>query len=260
MVQDTLTDAVFRLGQVGHAGVSNGELLHGVVRIGRAASGADIFGVGVFENGVDKPSAATSIVGPWTEDQSETFQRQSMWTAQDRILAARLAAAPKNILYRRRELVDESEFKRSKLFLEFQRPLHIGDQCLGAFQREDGLELLIAVGVTDQRGEMPDVIIDKARLIVPYVVRAWSIAWRREPEWMSRLRPATRQVLDLMLAGYDDTQIAAHTTLSYHSVRAHLKRLFREAGVRSRLHLMQVCRGEHVPESESEPEEHALVK
>lgn len=59
---------------------------------------------------------------------------------------------------------------------------------------------------------------------------------------MRGLKPLSRGILEQLLEGLDDDQIADRMRLSYHSVRAHLKRLFRDAGVRSRLHLMQACR------------------
>ncbi|HVZ93479.1 MAG TPA: hypothetical protein VG797_03115 [Phycisphaerales bacterium] len=243
----SLEDAVFRLGEISGSGASNTETLRAIVKVGEEATGADIVAIGVFAKGITNQAIAASVIGPWDDDLSRRFLQQTEWSPDERVLAVRLAAQPRDRLYRRSELIDESEFRRSKLFNDFQRPLQMGDQALGVFRRDDGLELLIGLSVVDRRGVMTQEMLTAAKQVAPYMARCWASAWRHEPEWMITLRPATRAVLDHLISGYDDAQIASLTGLSYHGVRAHLKRLFREAGVRSRLHLMQACRGGSPP-------------
>ena len=82
-------------------------------------------------------------------------------------------------------------------------------------------------------------MLDRTRTVLPYVFRAYDAAWKPVPEWARDLRPQASRILQHIIDGLDDEHIAAHTGLTYHSVRAHLKRLFRLAAVRSRLHLTQ---------------------
>lgn len=254
MSADFLSEALYRLGQVARSEGPGADSLRAIARIGADATRADILGVGVFEDGIGGRPLATCILGPWDEDLSARFHRQSEWSIEDRVLAQRLARFERDRLYRRAELIDEPEFCRSRLFNEFQRPLGMGDQALGVYRRPDGLELLISLSAASDRGPIPDATLQAARALAPYMARAWAASWRREPAWIAELRPHTRGVLDHLLAGYDDAQIATMTGLTYHSVRAHLKRLFRRAGVRSRLHLMQVCRGERPAPRDARPE------
>lgn len=113
-----------------------------------------------------------------------------------------------------------------------------GATFCGVFEHEKLNHRLVVViaGVAD------DASAGRARAIMPYLLDSWKRGWTHEPEWMTNLKPASRVVLELVLQGLDDDQIADISGLTYHSVRAHLKRLFKSAGVRSRLHLMQECR------------------
>lgn len=239
----TLAEAVFRLGQISREGCScNDATLRRIAEIAADMIGMDVTGVAVYENGIRGSATACAVVGPWSDDESGKFLDQSRWELEDRILAMRLIDLEAERMHTREEMIGDAEFRASKLYNEFQRPLGLGDQALGLFRREDGAELLIGINALDHRGPLPRQAVDRANQIAPFVARCWAATWRREPAWMGELKTQSRSVLEHVLEGYDDDQIAQLTGLTYHSVRAHLKRLFREAGVRSRLHLMQVCR------------------
>ena len=105
--------------------------------------------------------------------------------------------------------------------------------------------MLIALLETRERGPSggPDGAARRSfDAVAPFLADCFAQGWQVEPDWALGLNDAARTVLGLVLTGLDDEQIAGETGLTYHSVRAHLKRLFKQAGVRSRLHLMQAYR------------------
>jgi len=53
--------------------------------------------------------------------------------------------------------------------------------------------------------------------------------------------PRIRQVLNCLLAGFAEKQIAAELSISHHTVHIYVKRLYRQLGVRSRSQLMIRC-------------------
>jgi DNA-binding CsgD family transcriptional regulator len=55
------------------------------------------------------------------------------------------------------------------------------------------------------------------------------------------LSDAQRQVLRLLVQGASEKGAAAALNLSYHTVHAHVKQIYRQMGVRSRLELMTFC-------------------
>jgi DNA-binding NarL/FixJ family response regulator len=63
-------------------------------------------------------------------------------------------------------------------------------------------------------------------------------------EEVSRLSARERDVLDLILAGKRPTRIAKALFVSPHTVRNHLKALFRKLGVHSQDQLREKCRGD----------------
>lgn len=283
-------------GSNGVSRASSSERLRSIAILGREGAGLDMLAIGVFEHGVLNEPAATTAAGPWSTDQSAVFAEQARWANEDRVLARRLAMLPHGRLYRRSELIDESDFRRTRLYNEFQRPIGMGDQALGLFHGPDGTEVLLSFALIDDHGPIPEPAFSSAATLMPYVARAAlgvfacdassskptgiassieamppgaSQRWEEPvrvlsmtplsgdggphaptsapapsaPAWAAHLRPPSRAVLSLVLNGLDDQQIAQHTGLTYHAVRGHIKRLFRAAGVRSRLHLMQAFRG-----------------
>lgn len=242
MRQISLTDGIFRLGRLSAStSTSNHELLRTMAEIAAEVVGIEVTGLGVFEQGLLRPATACHVVGPWSAETAETLVNPSRWSENERILAMRLTSIEPNRVYLRRELMPESAPPHTAA-VEFPTPMLVADEALGLFRRTDGAELLLALASLDSGAPLPERAIEKARAIAPYLASCWAAGWKVEPAWARQLRPSSRSVLDLVLAGLDDDQIAEKTGLTYHSVRAHLKRLFKDAGVRSRLHLMQEYR------------------
>lgn len=233
----SLNEAIFRLGQVSaDKAITNASLLRQLSDIAVETLGVEVLVLGVFEKGVECPSTDCCIRGPWTREQGDAYLEQTNWHIDERALAKRLAGLRRGRLYHRPELNGERDALPAS---PFDRPMNQGDQAMALYRRSDGVELLLCLHKTEGSGPFPRTTLARAGALAPYIAQCWAQCWRREPAWMASLKPQGRAILEALLAGFDDDQIAQRTGLSYHSVRAHLKRLFREAGVRSRLHLMQ---------------------
>jgi len=243
MQRRTVPEAIFRLGQLSYKkNITNIELIRRITHVAADTIGTDVTGLAVYEHGIENAANACCIVGPWTKDESAKFLDMTRWAMEDRVLAARLVHLERNRMYKRSEIVSEEEFRTSRMYNEFHKPLGLGDQAVGVYRRVDGAELVFCINSMAAHGPIPREAFKRAAELGIFLGHCWAMGWRREPAWMANLKPQTRQVLEGVLAGCDDEQIAERTGLTYHSVRAHLKRLFRESHVRSRLHLMQVCR------------------
>lgn len=235
-----IEEGIYRLGRLGATiHPSRSALLREMAEIVSESVGIDVVGVAVYEDGLLAPATACYVHGPWGETQQRRFLEQSRWSPEERVLATRLAHRTPGRIYTRDELIEPQEFLSTRLYTELQRPLGISDQALARYQAPGGAELLFGICATDHIQRIPQQTIEQTRLIGEFLSRTWIRAWRREPEWMRSLKPTNRKVITLALRGFDDEQIAQELDLSYHAVRAHLKRAFRLAGVRSRLHLMQ---------------------
>ncbi len=239
MKEWTLSDAVFELGRLsGDGSICNHELLRRMARIAATYTGIEITGLGVFEHGLGRPATACHIVGPWAEGGDEA-EGSDQLVGGDRVLAMRLVNLEPNRVYTRSEVLPDEVGERGIDGLsEAERTA----EAVARFCRSDGAELVLGLRAVTPAGPLPAAALDRAREIGPYIAECWAAGWKSEPVWVGALKPSARRVLQLVLDGLDDDQIADETGLTYHSVRAHLKRLFKEAGVRSRLHLMQAYR------------------
>lgn len=241
-----LAQAVYRLGQIaGNPPACNAALMQKVADAAVAALGVDFVSLAVFEKGLDRPASGVQVSGPWPVEAGHRLAEVTRWDMKDRLIALRLADLERNRMYRRSDLLDEKQFRTSRLYAEVMAPMRLcGEQVVGVFRRADGCDLMISFQQMSESKPLPADFMIRAQAIAQFVAQCWAAAWRPEPIWMRTLKPQSRRVLDDVLGGYDDDQIAERTGLTYHSVRAHLKRLFRDANVRSRLHLMQSLRGE----------------
>ncbi len=232
--------ASFDLGRLSSVAFAiNSEVLRVMAESVAKVVPADIVGIAVYRNGIGDHATHCHVIGTHAagndcsnciEDSSRSFD--------DRELARALNTRQRGRVFRRSDLLGDEP----SLALSTTRRSGMGDQALCLFTRSDGAELIIGVNNMESTGAMSDASIAEFQKIAPFAAVAWAARWRNEPAWIGQLKPQGRRILELVLTGYDDEQIAQRTGLTYHSVRAHLKRLFREADVRSRLHLMQVCR------------------
>jgi DNA-binding CsgD family transcriptional regulator len=239
----SLNEAIFRLGQVSaDRSLTNATLLRQLADLAIDALDIGVVVLAVFERGVESGSTTCHVRGPWIEDQRDRFLEQTRWQFDERAMALRLSGLRRGRLYHRPDLIAERDPRDTKVFEELPQPQGMADQAVALYRRSDGVELLLAIHQVEGAGAFQRTTLAKAGALTPFIAECWSGSWRQEPAWMHDLRPLSRGILEQLLEGYDDDQIADRTGLSYHSVRAHLKRLFRDAGVRSRLHLMQACR------------------
>lgn len=241
---EALSEAVFRLGRASSdASLCNQSLLREIADVAAAFIGCETVCVVVHEGGLTQPAAACYARGPWSVAEMDRFLERFRWSARDRVLARKLSDRAPNRMYRRAELVDDAEYHESRVYAEFERPMSLGDAAVGVFEGGEGDALVLSIGRLEGHGPLSDEHLRRAHALAPFISDCWTHGWKREPRWVTDLKSNSREVLQLVLEGLDDDQIADETGLTYHSVRAHLKRLFKEAGVRSRLHLMQAYRG-----------------
>lgn len=232
--------------------VVNQDLLREIAWIMSRVVKADIVAAAVCEHGLGDGVSQCQMIGPEAEHEADSCVEASAWDFDDRSVLRELSARQRGLVVRRSDLIDDETFRGTRLFREFHEPRGLGDQALCLFTRADGAELLLSLHNRSESGPIPDGALASLRDLAPVLAGAWAAKWRAEPAWLVALTPQGRTVLEMVLLGLDDEQISQRTGLTYHSVRAHLKRLFRDAGVRSRLHLMQACR-------EGAPRQAALI-
>ncbi len=237
MTTSSLRNAIYRLGQISSdETLTNDALLERLVDLLSEALEVDIVAMGVFEEGLDASSSACVVRGPWTGSQPTQASDNVFWAIEDRSVAQRLAQLKRGRLHHNPGIAEDAEAEEQKTVSSSD------DTAIALFKRSDGIELVIGINAAPGSGEINRAVLQKAGALVPFVARCWADCWKIEPAWMAAFKPQAKGILALVLQGLDDDQIAEKTGLSYHSVRAHLKRMFREADVRSRLHLMQACR------------------
>lgn len=238
-----VAEAAYRLGALSAAGgVRRKRFFHGVAETLAEATGVEAAGVTVFPKSIFAPAVAVGISGPWSEHEHKAFLDQSKWAPDDRTIHSRIARTPGPLFRHTSELMDSDEFFGSRLYNEFQRPRDIGDQAQMCLEAADGAHLYVAIARVDSSEPISTCSMEIAQRLAVLIHRCWNTAHQGMPAWVRQLSPRRRRVLELVADGLDDHQIAAELDVKYHTVRAHLKDLFREANVRSRLHLIQAIR------------------
>ncbi len=238
MSTSSISDAVFLLGRISHDPThSNSSLLERLGDVMVEALGVDAVALTVFQSGVESGVSARCVrMAPVRAASREPgFE----WPGDE--TARRLARLKRGRLYHRPDL-NGVEGHAEPALNGTRNGSHTADHAVALYRRSDGAELLLGVFLLSEHEPLSRTTLARAGALAPFVARCWAHGWTREAAWVGSLRPVTRQILEQVLGGFDDDQIARRTGLTYHSVRAHLKRLFRQAGVRSRLHLMQSCR------------------
>lgn len=245
MSERAFNEAIFRLGQLAsNPALTNHKLLRRLNRIITRYTGVEAAAIAVHEKGIRNPATLVHVVGPWGEDKSESFVDWASWIDSSGELAAQTASPKHNTIYTLDELMAREDYQKTKLYSDFHQPLDIVDQAFGIYRRADGCELFLAINALSETGKLSQEALDRFAQLGPYAAKAWAATWRFEPAWVIGLKPVPRAVLELVLEGLDDDQISERLDLTYHAVRAHLKRLFKASDVRSRLHLMQAYKRE----------------
>lgn len=246
-----VADAHYELGEImNRARYRRKELLTGMAMVLCRATGVEAAGVMTFDGSPTKAASNIAIHGPWTEHEQEAFLEQSRWRLDDRVLISRLRHSPAPVFCRTGEIMPIAEFHLSRLYNEFQRPRGLGDQATMLIDGPNGSHLLAAISRVDSDEPLSESSVKIAQRLAPYIQRCWTSASLAGPDWIRCLSPRRHRVFELVSQGLDDHQIADAMGVRYHTVRAHLKDLFRVAGVRSRLHLIQAAMSDG---HESEP-------
>ncbi len=233
-----LHDAIYRIGRLSADPlVSSDALLTQLAQIITEATEAHAVGIAVYEHGIDRPATICRTFGIWPEAQGAAPEAARL------AVAALVADLPRERLSAVPDPVCDGEVVCERLYSDFHRPMRLADRAVAIFRRDDGSEMAIALSSATPGQPISRETLTKAAQLSTAIGSCWATVYRHEPEWMASLSPSSRRVLQNLLEGCDDDQIAERTGLTYHSVRAHLKRIFRDAGVRSRLHLIQTCRG-----------------
>lgn len=241
MCNAAMHQAFFELGRLSaRPFVVNQDLLREITKLMGGVVRADIVGAAVWDNGHADRMTQCHLIGPGVEP--NTTSEASNWDFGNDTLIRELATQDRGRICRRDDLIDSESFRISALYKKFQKPRGLGDQALCMFTRNDGADIVLSIHNLERSGAISDSALRALGEIAPIIANTWAAKWRAEPTWLVNLNAHGRSVLELVLMGLDDDQISQRTGLTYHSVRAHLKRLFRDAGVRSRLHLMQSCR------------------
>ncbi len=238
-----LTETIFRLGTITrHRRVENNGILANIAEIANDYIGADITSLCVYPGRISESACSCAVRGPWEVDHSNSFLDQTKWSAEDHVTALQLETRPADTLYRRSELIDQAIFRDTRQYKDFDKPLNLGEHASAYHTRNTpngGPTIVFSITQADASSAISNEIFARAQQILPSIFQAFDEAWIPVPEWVGTLKPQAKRILQYVLDGHDDEQIVARTGQSYHSVRAHLKRLFRVAQVRSRLHLMQ---------------------
>ncbi|MEM8835464.1 MAG: helix-turn-helix transcriptional regulator [Planctomycetota bacterium] len=220
--RQSLAEAAFELGSICGQGLpDNIGLLDTLCEEIRQRIGVCVAGVAVFEQGLGPDATLARVCAESREGATGLFGELA-------------DACPADLR------ISDGDHVVS-LVSQFEQASLGKARALAVFRRPDGIALAIAIA-SDGTSSLTREQLAKASALAPLVASCWARAWVREPEWLRELTMPSRRVLRLVLEGLDDEQIADQTEMTYHAVRAHLKRIFRNADVRSRLHLMQACR------------------
>jgi DNA-binding CsgD family transcriptional regulator len=238
-----VAEAAYQLGALSTAGgLRRKQFFGGIATILKDATSVEAAGVMAFPDSVLRPASAVGVAGPWTEHEHAAFLEQTRWAPDDRLLSTTLARSPGPLFRSTNEIVEESVFRQSRIYNEFQRPRGIGEQAQMCLESSDGAHLYVAFARVGSNEPISRRSMEIAQRVAVLIQRCWHVAHAHTPKWARELSPRRRRVLELVSDGLDDHQIAEALDVKYHTVRAHLKDLFREAGVRSRLHLIQAIR------------------
>lgn len=143
------------------------------------------------------------------------------------------------------QLITPREWRRSAMFNEYFRPSHLDDRLLTAARLpgsgvdgptgEHGVSLYRATGERpfhERDRRLVHLVFEELR---PLVGTKLETCQGRE---LRALSPRLRQVLDLLLLGYTDKEVAARCDLAQPTAREYITTIYRRYGASSRAHLL----------------------
>lgn len=242
MDSPVLHDAIFQLGAIsGDPTLTNECLLRRMTQVIARGTGVEAAAIAVFENGIEQAPSQIKSIGHWPDAEADRASDDHDPSAGERAIMALVRQLSRE-RFSTGEFVGEAAGRCERIYSEFHRSMRLVDHALAVFRRDDGAECVIVVRSAPNAEPLGRDTLTLGAIMATAAAQCWASVWHREPAWMVTLSASSRRVLENLLEGCDDDQIAERTGLTYHSVRAHLKRIFRDAGVRSRLHLIQQCR------------------
>jgi DNA-binding CsgD family transcriptional regulator len=173
----------------------------------------------------------------------ERLYKEEKVYAHEAITFTRFLVLPHTFLTRSREqLVDDREWHSSFEFNELHRALRFGDAMWSA-RWEEGRRIF-GFGMMRPPAEEPFGARQR-RLVHLFHDELWrylgTALVRRPNEPFARLPPRLREVLDCLLEGDGEKQVAARLGLSRHTVHEYVGQLYRRFGVCSRPELLALC-------------------
>ena len=152
------------------------------------------------------------------------------------------------------DVISQFRFAQTPIASDFYRPIGLAhaQSLVGKGECAPGLVLMLSC---DRRGrDFSDRESDLLRLIVPHVIRAYSISRRLTAveacaSMLETLTPRENEVLVLLADGATNEGVARELSISPRTVQAHLDRLYRKLGVANRtgavaLYLRAALRGQ----------------
>ncbi len=139
---------------------------------------------------------------------------------------------------RRRELLTDDEWYRSRFYEEWVRPFGVDDGLISVHPGPGGMGFMLSPGRAigerpfDGRGAGLCHLIQLA--LAPHLGR--SLATTADP--VCRLSPRLRETLDYLLEGDSEKHAAARLGISPATVREYVQALYRHFGVSTRAELM----------------------
>lgn len=144
------------------------------------------------------------------------------------------------IAAQREQVVCDRDWYGGAHFAEYRR--HIGiDDCLYSYQGVPGQPRGVGVGVGLNRGLRDRKLGPRERAIMELLLPELTVlhdANRATARLADELPPRMRQVLDRLLTGASEKQIARALDISAHTVHSHVKALYRRLNVSSRAELV----------------------
>jgi DNA-binding CsgD family transcriptional regulator len=143
------------------------------------------------------------------------------------------------------QLIDPADWHRSETFRRYMRPAGIDSRIISFYRLPYDVRTVTAI--TLHRGtEDPSFGLREARL-VHYFHHELSRMLGRELATVAGTKTSglplrQRQVLDCLLNGDSEKQVARRLGLSPHTVHTHINRLHQRFGVQSRGELLACCR------------------
>lgn len=158
--------------------------------------------------------------------------------AADPMLPVMVSTPGEVVTLTRRMAMPDRDWYESRHYREYRRWAGV-DNCLYCFRRLGPAEAF-ALGLHRAVGDRPFTAREVQLVSIAVEELAWAYDVPPDPRIAERARlsPRVGQVLDRLLVGDSEKQIAVRLCLSRHTVHEHVKALYQRCGVSSRAELL----------------------